>query len=171
MTNLILPIILQIVGIVVILAEFLVPSFGILTVLAVSLITWSLVQTFTEVSTFAGTVMVGADLLLLPFVVLLGIKIIGRSPFALRLSLSRESGVTSQSASLIGFLGKSGVVVTPLRPAGMAEIEGHRVDVVSQGEFIEKDIEVFVTDVTGNQVVVTRHPSHSVETKPEDAKS
>lgn len=53
-------------------------------------------------------------------------------------------------------LGKNGEADTPLRPAGTAVIMGHRVDVVSDGAFIEKGARVRVTAVEGTRVVVTR---------------
>ena len=34
------------------------------------------------------------------------------------------------------YLGKTGVAVTPLRPTGVAEIEGERIEVVTEGDFI-----------------------------------
>jgi membrane-bound serine protease (ClpP class) len=52
--------------------------------------------------------------------------------------------------------------LSPLRPAGVADIDGSRVDVVSDGEFIETGAAIEVTRVDGNRVVVrqrsnTRH--------------
>ena len=43
-----------------------------------------------------------------------------------------------------------------LRPAGIAEIEGERVDVVSDGEFIEAGDSIAVVRVDGNRIVVRR---------------
>ena len=53
--------------------------------------------------------------------------------------------------------GTLGVALTPLRPAGIASFSGHRVDVVSQGEFIEAGQAVVVTRDEGHRVVVARH--------------
>ncbi len=53
-------------------------------------------------------------------------------------------------------LGKSGTTVTSLRPAGMALIDGKKVDVVSVGDFIDKEEPVTVVEVSGNRVVVRR---------------
>ena len=47
--------------------------------------------------------------------------------------------------------------MTPLRPAGMALINGKKVDVVSIGDFIEKDCAVEVVEISGNRVVVREH--------------
>ncbi len=51
-------------------------------------------------------------------------------------------------------LGKLGVTVTALRPAGIAEIDGARIDVVTAGEFLEPQTAVEVTDVQGLYVLV-----------------
>jgi membrane-bound serine protease (ClpP class) len=54
------------------------------------------------------------------------------------------------------WLGRSGVTISPLRPAGFAEIDGERIDVVSTGEMIESGAAVVVSRVEGNRVVVRR---------------
>ncbi len=59
--------------------------------------------------------------------------------------------VTAQSTDLVG---KRGQATTPLRPAGIAEIDGKRIDVVSVGELIERGTSIEVVRVDGNRVVV-----------------
>ena len=46
------------------------------------------------------------------------------------------------------------MTITPLRPAGKALIEGKRVDVISEGGFIERGAQVQVIQVEGLRVVV-----------------
>ncbi|MGC4045892.1 MAG: NfeD family protein [Armatimonas sp.] len=60
--------------------------------------------------------------------------------------------VTADSRMFL--LGKQGVTESVLRPAGIAHIEGLRVDVVTEGEFLEPGIPIVVTRVEGNRVVV-----------------
>ncbi|NQV16338.1 nodulation protein NfeD [bacterium] len=62
----------------------------------------------------------------------------------------------SGSLGLDSFVGKSGTALTMLRPAGTALIDGQRLDVVTPGDFIEKDAEITVIRVDGNRVVVER---------------
>jgi membrane-bound serine protease (ClpP class) len=50
--------------------------------------------------------------------------------------------------------GDKGVVVTALRPAGRATINGEMFDVVSNGDFIEKGKRIMVTQVQGTRIVV-----------------
>jgi membrane-bound serine protease (ClpP class) len=54
------------------------------------------------------------------------------------------------------WLGRHGVAASTLRPAGVADLEGNRVDVVSDGEFIEAGTPIVVTRVDGNRIVVRR---------------
>jgi membrane-bound serine protease (ClpP class) len=70
--------------------------------------------------------------------------------------LTAKSGFTSEPLAEHELVGKLGVAVSTLRPAGIADIEGRRVDVVSDGEFIEAGEPVRVDHVDGNRVVV-RH--------------
>ncbi|MCL5677467.1 MAG: nodulation protein NfeD, partial [Firmicutes bacterium] len=55
-----------------------------------------------------------------------------------------------------GMAGKQGKAVTLLRPAGAAEIEGRRVDVVTEGDFIPAGATIVVRKVEGTRVVVER---------------
>lgn len=149
-----LPVLLQVAAILVVIAEIIIPSAGLLALLAISLFGTSLYLVFTDISTIAGIAFATADLLMIPALVLVGIKMLVRSPVTLHTELSSQLGVTSQSPELAGYLGQEGRALTDLRPAGMAKIAGKRVDVVSRGEYIEKDAELIVIAVTANQIVV-----------------
>ena len=61
--------------------------------------------------------------------------------------------VASAKADLVG---KSGVAVTTLRPAGIAEIDGRRVDVTTAGEFIVKGSPVTVLRAEGMHILVNK---------------
>ena len=51
-------------------------------------------------------------------------------------------------------LGRTGTAVTPLRPSGVALFDGARFDVVTEGDFLDADTPVLVTQVEGTRVVV-----------------
>jgi membrane-bound serine protease (ClpP class) len=57
------------------------------------------------------------------------------------------------------WLHKYGHAMSVLRPAGIAMIEGARVDVVSDGEMIEAGERIQATRVDGNRIVVRRVPT------------
>ena len=61
------------------------------------------------------------------------------------------------------WLGEKGRASSALRQAGVAEIDGERVDVVSDGELIDAGQFVEVTRVDGNRIVVRRVPHITTE--------
>ena len=154
-SKLLLPIGLQLLGVIIILAEFVLPSGGILTVAACAVCGYSLYLVFT-ISTGIGFIFVGADVIIFPVLVLIGIKILANSPLTLKKTLSRQEGVTSQDNELQSLIGKTGTVIHDLRPAGRAIIENKRFDVVSVGDYIEKNNTIIVTSVNGNRIVVKK---------------
>ena len=154
--SLLFPIILQLVGVVVIIAEIILPSGGILSIAALGVFGYSLFIVFNEISITIGFSFVAADLILIPVLVIVGLKLLARSPATLRKTLSRKEGVSSQSSELESYVGRQGNAVTDLRPAGIAVINGKRVDVVTRGEYLAKDSAIIVTTVTGNQIIVRK---------------
>jgi membrane-bound serine protease (ClpP class) len=87
-------------------------------------------------------------------------RVLPSLPFGRRLVLATEiaseSGYVSAAESDRSFVGRTGTAVSPLRPAGIADIEGSRVDVVSDGAFIEAGSAIEVTRVDGNRIVVRK---------------
>lgn len=153
-SSLSLTVILQLIGVIVIIAEIILPSGGILSILAAGIFGYSLYVVFHDVSVSAGFVFVTADVIMIPILVIVGLKLLAKSPVTLRTTLSSTEGVSSQSSELEEFLGMEGIAVTDLRPAGTAVINGKRVDVVSRGEYLEKNSRIVVSSVTGNQIIV-----------------
>jgi len=101
----------------------------------------------TLVSTIAITIALGIVLA----------KALPRSSVFNRIMLYTEmkSSAGYQSAqNTDDIVGASGVAVTPLRPSGIAQINGKRYSVVAHGSFIEKDMAVTVKDQHGNRIVV-----------------
>ncbi len=94
---------------------------------------------------------------------LLVLRFLPRLPFGrqliLQTGLAAGKGYASAPESDNKWLGKNGTAFSPLRPAGIAEIDGERVDVVSDGEFIDAGMAIVVTRVDGNRIVVRRHRS------------
>jgi len=151
---LVFPVIMQVIGVAIIMAEVLIPSGGLLSVLAVVLFGYSLYSVFAAVSIQAGIVFVIADLIIVPLTIVFAFKTLAKSPITLRKRLSREQGFSAQKSTLSAYIGKEGKTVTDLRPSGIAGIDGERLDVVTDGRYIERGTPVRVVSVTGNQVIV-----------------
>lgn len=54
------------------------------------------------------------------------------------------------------FLGKEGVATTVLRPSGIVNFDGIKLDVVSEGEFIQPGSKVKIIKVEGRRIVVKK---------------
>ncbi len=82
-------------------------------------------------------------------------------------SLSTGAGYTQeQQNTLKQLVGRQGVTLTPLRPAGTVRIEGKRYDVVTSGDLIGKDHPIKVVKVEGNRIIVEKK---TAENSPQDA--
>lgn len=60
----------------------------------------------------------------------------------------------SDVGDLSYFVGSEGKTLTVLRPSGMADFSGVKLDVVSEGEFIPKGSIIVISKVEGNRIVV-----------------
>ncbi|NLP02324.1 MAG: serine protease [Fibrobacter sp.] len=150
------PIVLQLIGVVVIILEFILPSGGLLGIAALGLFGYSLYIVFTGISVSAGIAFVVIDILTLPILLIVGIKMLAASPVALKESIDSKTGGVSQPPEWAGLKGKEGTAITDLRPAGTALVEGKKYDVVSKGEYVEKGTVLEIVLVDGNRIVVRK---------------
>ena len=144
-------------GLLLIVAELLFPSFGVLGVLAALCIVGAIVAAFAESSDLGVNVLI-ATALLVPAMIVIGFRLLPHSPFAKHLvargfTFADGAAVDRRDAAL---LGTEGTVESFLRPIGTARFGDRRVDVMSRGEPIEAGVRVRVIEVEGNRVVVTR---------------
>lgn len=144
---------------------FVIPGFGFAGVLGIGALlaglSLSLIgggATWEFVAIAIGRVLISVLLALAASLALL--RYLPRLPFGKQLildtGLAAGEGYASAPERDSSWLGKPGTVFSPLRPAGIAEIDGERVDVVSDGEFIEAGMPIIVTRVDGNRIVVRR---------------
>ncbi|WP_407867937.1 NfeD family protein [Paenibacillus sp. P36] len=153
------------IGLVLLILELVVPSFGILSVLgAICLFGGVLLASSNPMD---AAVMLGIALLVAIVVIAFAIKTFKHrgvwNRFILKEQLTTDKGFTS-SPDRTHLIGLTGQAVTPLRPAGTAIIHGERVDVVTDGSFISNAKEIIVVEVEGARVVVreieTNHANH-----------
>lgn len=78
---------------------------------------------------------------------------LSRSPLILTDTQLREMGYIGTN-DLEYFLGKEGISTTVLRPSGVVDFDGVKIDVVSEGEFIPQGRSVKVIKVGGSSIVV-----------------
>lgn len=153
-------------GVILLLLEVLViPGFGAAGILGIVAILASLAlslvgsgDTMTFILGAAGRVVFSLVFALLASLVLL--RFLPHLPFGRRLVLARglasAQGYASTPEGDARLLGKRGRASSPLHPAGIAEIDGRRVDVVSEGELVDAGQLIEVTRVDGNRIVVRK---------------
>lgn len=78
---------------------------------------------------------------------------LSQSKLVLKETESNEAGYRSTEDMEI-FLGREGVTTTVLRPTGMAEFDGVRLNVVSEGEFVPSGEKVQIVRVEGSRILV-----------------
>lgn len=89
---------------------------------------------------------------------ILMVKVFGRKVKIFRKIILTDSTTTEKgyvsNKNRTELLGLEGIALTPLRPAGTVVIDDERIDVVSEGAFIEKDKRVRIVKVEGARIVV-----------------
>jgi len=92
-------------------------------------------------------------------------RLLPKLPFGRRLVLDTElkagEGFASPPETDAQWLGKTGRATSPLHPSGIAEIDGHRLDVISEGELIDAGTLIQVVRVDSNRIVVHAIPKNS----------
>ncbi|OAB33958.1 NfeD family protein [Paenibacillus glacialis] len=147
--------ILFIIGIVMMILELFVPSFGILGLLGSASLIVGVVRAAYSTSHVALSLGI-ASVSALAVIIIVAVVFKKRgiwNRFILNDTLTTEKGFIP-SASKEDLLGKNGVSVTPLRPAGTVLIDGERYDVVTDGEFIGNNMTIHVVKVEGSRIVV-----------------
>jgi membrane-bound ClpP family serine protease len=158
MDNLLLAYGLIVLGLVLLAAELFLPTGGILFVLAVGALVVGVAMTFAE-STSRGMVTLIAIFVIIPIVGPILIHYWPKTPVGKRFFLSRpdEDDTLANmpvNLELEQLRGRYGRTVSWLRPAGVAEFDGRRIDIMSEGEMIEPGQWVRCIDVSAGKVIV-----------------
>lgn len=67
---------------------------------------------------------------------------------------SSGTSVPEVASAKENLMGKTGIALTTLRPAGIAEIDGKRIDVTTAGSFIPKGEAITVIEAEGMHIIV-----------------
>ncbi|THF72783.1 nodulation protein NfeD [Cohnella fermenti] len=150
-------IVLFMLGLIFLVLEIFLPSFGILAILGVagvaSGIGMAAYDTGNALQSLGLAVLIAA-VLVAGFAYLFRKKGVWNR-FVLRDSLTKEEGYVP-NADRSPWVGKTGVALTPLRPAGTAEVEGTRLDVVTYGDYIEAGTKIKVMEADGTRIAVRK---------------
>ena len=140
-----------------IIAEVFVPSGGLISIFALACLIGGAVIFFRHSAT-AGWIGVGIAAVMIPTVLIFAYRIFPKTRFGKSVTLTppeRQQGdAIPDTSELKEMLGKVGVVITPLRPVGMCDFAGKRVECVAESGYVDKDKKVKVIDVESTQLTV-----------------
>lgn len=143
------------IGALLLLVEIFSPSFGILGMIGIGAMLGSLVMSSYSTANILFSVMVAALVTVVASV--LFFKYVGyRGPLTkviLADQSNSEAGYVS-SPNRREFIGQTGEALTALRPSGAASFNNERLDVVSDGGYIEQGRKIKVISVAGSRIVV-----------------
>ena len=142
-------------GVLMIIVEILLPTVGLLAGLGVAAMLYSIVLALGgDIGALAA---LGISLVLSVAAFMLTVSRLPSSrlwnKMVLHTSSRGEQGYVSAEQHM-ELVGRTGEVLTELRPSGTARIDGRPVDVISEGAFIQKGTLVVVLSVNGSRVVV-----------------
>jgi membrane-bound serine protease (ClpP class) len=137
--------------------EIFVPSFGLITVFALSCLAGG-IAIFFRYGPFTGWIGVITAIISIPTVWIITYRIFPRTRFGRHIILAnpkRPPGdAIPDTPELESMLGSIGIVTSPLRPVGMCDFNGKRIECVAETAYIEKDKKVKVIHVEGTQLTV-----------------
>nr|WP_233254258.1 nodulation protein NfeD [Salipaludibacillus keqinensis] len=143
------------VGAILLLVEVFSPSFGVFGIIGIGAMVGSLVMSSYSTVNILVSVLIAA--LVTAVASVLFFKYIGYSGPLKRVILTdqtkTEQGYVS-NANRSEFIGQIGESLTILRPSGTAILNNERLDVVSEGGYIEQGRKVKVISVAGSRIVV-----------------
>jgi membrane-bound ClpP family serine protease len=142
---------------VLIIAEVFVPSGGLISICAFVCLVGGIVIFFQHSST-AGWIGVVTAVVMIPSLLIIAYKIFPKTRFGKSVTLTppqREQGdAIADTQELKELLGAVGLVLTPLRPVGMCDFSGQRVECVAESGYIDKGKKVKVIRVQSTQLTV-----------------
>lgn len=149
-----LPLLLQAAFFVVLVLEFILPSAGVLTAVALLCLggSWFLLANLGLPSLVS--VIAIADVILIPITLYLGFRLLQKSSLTNSATLA-DAQSSGESQNLVG---KTGVAVSMLKPSGKVDIEGQLLEANSSGDYIEPGSRVRVLQISQNRITVEHVP-------------
>ncbi len=150
-------IILVVAAIVLSFLEICTPSFGMLTVAAITAIAAAIYFACT-ISPWAGAGLAIGVLIAMPIYLGVLVRLLPKTPLGKRLFLAKAPDSTGdampQAEAYNELIGKTGVAETQLRPSGTVRIDGKRIMARAESDIIEDGTEVKVIRADSMNVIV-----------------
>lgn len=154
-----LPILICVVaGLALLIVEAFMPGFGVPGVSGIILLLISAALLWVKAGPLAALGLVVVIVALIAILLSIALKSassgrLSKSPIILSDSERSEDGYISNNDMSV-FVGREGTTRTVLRPSGIADFDGVRLNVVSDGSFIKQGAHVRIERVEGSRIVV-----------------
>ncbi|MGH7178787.1 MAG: hypothetical protein ACREJC_15520 [Tepidisphaeraceae bacterium] len=143
-------ILLLLAGVVLLIAEMLLPTQGVLGVLGGGAVVASVGMAFWINQWFGLSMMLGL-VVAAPFAVTAALNIWPRTPIGKRIVLGKVESPVSAPAVAVG---ESGQAVSDLRPMGLCDFSGRRIETRADGGIIRAGQDVKVQNIIDGRVIV-----------------
>ncbi|RUL57049.1 NfeD family protein [Lysinibacillus antri] len=144
-----------VVGLILLVSELFVPG-GIVGIIGGAFMIISLLFAGESVVHMAYSILIALFIAVMGMVVLM--KFFGKNLHVFNKLILRDATTTEEgyvsNVNRIELLGKIGETITPLRPAGTVVVGNERIDVVSEGSYIDSKKKVEIIQVEGSRIVV-----------------
>lgn len=149
-------------GIILLTVEVFMPGFGLPGISGVIFELISIVLTYFNHGGMAALGVTVIILAVIAIVISLALRSVNHGKLSKSAMILNETESVAEGYVAIQdmdvFLGREGVTTTVLRPTGMAEFDGVKLNVQADGEYIAKGVSVQVQRVDGARIMVRRLP-------------
>lgn len=154
-----LPIVICVIaGLVMLIVEMFMPGFGVPGISGIILLLVSAGLLWAKAGLLAALALVVVIVALVAIMLSVTLKSaangrLSKSPIILREAERVEEGYVASSDMSI-FVGREGETHSVLRPSGIADFDGVRLTVVSDGSYVKKGVKVRIDRVEGSRIMV-----------------
>lgn len=138
------------------LEAFVMSGFGISAVLGIIAVFGGMILLSSSVT--AGVISVLVTVVVMTLILVVSFKFMKKKNliqrFILKDRTDTESGYTSPNMDNEIYMDREGYTLTPLRPAGSIKVGDERIDVVSEGDFVDAGVKVRVVGIDGTRIIV-----------------
>jgi membrane-bound serine protease (ClpP class) len=154
-----LTLLLIVIGLVLLVAELFLPTHGVLSAVAVGALVVGVAMPFFYGDAEKGLLILVGVFLIVPVVMGVMLHIWPRTPIGRRMIRSGPEEDATVAAMPVNLeleqlRDRLGRAVSPLRPSGVAEFDGKRIDVLTEGMMVDPGTWVRCIDVKAGKVVV-----------------
>jgi membrane-bound ClpP family serine protease len=148
------------IGSVIFVAELFLPSHGLLGIVSVATLSYAVYRTFLISTTF-GLISLAALAIFLPVGLIVAVRTWHRTPLGKRISppnpvLGEEDRLPVEVLKAV--IGQRGRAVTLLRPVGICDFNGQRLECKAEQNMIERGVEVEAIGMADRSLVVRPVP-------------